>query len=162
MVQMPTELNYSKKQVPKTKFIHAMGQFIDMETGPDLSASQLLQKLGLVAHYLIDPSGSIIELLDYRVMGAHAKGFNSGTVGIEFLVPGLHTLTTLYEAMKSEWASVEQLMAGARLCAWLESKGVTGWERHDKADPSRKKDPGEGFPYRELQRHTKDYLSLAS
>jgi len=155
VANIPAAKQTGIKQEPKVKLIHAMGQYIDFENGEDCHAKYLLDMYGLSAHFLIDPSGVIIQCLDIEMMGAHAKGHNRGTVGIEFLVPGLHTLATLYDAIKTGWVTKAAFEAGVELCAWLDLEGVTEWGRHDCLDPARKKDPGEGFPYDRLQSATK-------
>lgn len=146
-------LDHCKKQSsPDVKFTHAMGQFIDMEGGHDFHASEFLNHINLSAHFLIDPSGTIIEMLPMDRQGAHAKGHNYKTVGIEWLVPGLHTYGSLMKTLESElWVTPQAFNAGVSLYSWLEANGVMGWARHDETDPGRKFDPGPKFPYKELK-----------
>ena len=137
------------KNEPTMQVIHAMGEYIDYEDG--YGAKEWLDRLGLSAHFLITPDGEIIQTLDITQMGYHAKGFNGGSVGIEFMVPGKHNIATLRKAMESEdWVSEEQFWAGVELSAWLASAGIADITRHDYLDPDRKQDPGKMFPWEEF------------
>lgn len=137
------------QQSPTKIVIHAMAEYIDNGT-EDYHAKEWLDKLGLSAHYLITPSGVIIQTRSIDLIGWHAKGHNTNSVGIEFLVPGLHTYGTFLEAMKKRYLSKSQLESGIELCKELKSKGITDITRHDVLDPGRKFDPGKGFPWEDF------------
>jgi len=89
---------------PQRIILHAMGEFIDTD-GRDYFAADFLKKLGLSAHMLITPSGVAIKCREYNQGAYHAKGYNTNTLGIEFLVPGLHTYESFLEAINSEYLS---------------------------------------------------------
>lgn len=129
--------------------IHAMGEFIDYSDNKDYFAPDWLDFMGYAAHYFVTPSGVVIESLDENLCGAHAKGFNVGSIGIEFLVKGVHTYPTFIEAIKTDWATKEQFDAGVELCQELmyDWPGLENMQRHSDIDPKRKQDPGSGFDW---------------
>lgn len=154
-------LNVTKKysqngggaQNPNMLVIHAMGETIDTED-KDYPADEWLEFLGLSAHFLIKPDGSIIKLRHTKTGAWHAKGFNKNSVGIEFLVPGLHTYETFLETIQTDWVTTKQFEAGVEL-----SKGIVDYfnmsldkvVRHSDISPGRKKDPGSGFDWTEFK-----------
>ena len=136
-------------QNPDRLIIHAMGEVIDDEER-DYPADEWLSHLGLSAHFLIQPNGDVIKMRHTKTKAWHAKNHNTDTVGIEFLVPGLHTYETFLDAIKTDWVSDAQFEAGVEL-----SKGIVDYfnmpvsnvVRHSDISPGRKKDPGEGFDW---------------
>ncbi|PIB35248.1 hypothetical protein BFP72_07485 [Reichenbachiella sp. 5M10] len=136
-------------QNPNRLVIHAMAEIIDTEDR-DYPADQWLEHLGLSAHFLIQPNGDILKLRHTKTMAWHAKGYNSHSVGIEYLVPGLHTYETFLEAIKTPWVSPAQWDAGLEL-----SQGIVDYfgitqdrvNRHSDLSPGRKVDPGAGFAW---------------
>lgn len=136
-------------QNPDTIVIHAMGEYID-NGEEDYHAKEWLDKLRVSAHFLVCPSGVIIQTRDIDQVCWHARGHNTNSVGIEFLVSGLHTYGTFLEAMKKKYLTKQQLESGIELCRDLRGKGLTKITRHDVLDPGRKFDPGKGFPWDEL------------
>ncbi len=154
-------LNVTKKysefgggpQNPTRLIIHSMGEVIDTEER-DYPADEWLNHLKLSAHFLIKPDGEVIKMRHTKTKAWHAKGHNTDTVGIEFLVPGLHTYVTFLEAINTPWVSSEQFEAGVEL-----SKGIIDYFhisvnnvlRHSDIDPGRKKDPGHGFDWDEFR-----------
>jgi len=133
--------------VPTKIVVHAMGEFIDSEPD-DYTAWGWLRKIGLSAHAFVTPSGVIVRSRSDTQVGWHAKGHNMGSLGIEFLVPGLHTITTLLEAMKAPYLTEAAYKAGLEQCAeWL-GHGITNIDRHSTLSPGRKSDPGDGFPWK--------------
>lgn len=150
-------LNVTKKysefgggpQNPSRLIIHAMGEVIDAEER-DYPADEWLNHLKLSAHFLIKPDGEVIKMRHTKTMAWHAKGHNSNTVGIEFLVPGLHTYETFLDMIQTPWVSSEQMDAGIEL-----SQGILDYfdisvdqvVRHSDISPGRKKDPGDGFDW---------------
>ena len=144
-------LNYGGGTQNPTKIIvHAMGEFIHSNDG-DFYAVQWLNKLHLSAHCLITPSGSIIRCREDSLMAWHARGFNDNTLGVEFLVPGLHDYETFKEAIQTDWVSLPQLSAGIELIKrWRLVWPIEGILRHSDVSPERKVDPGSGFPFDKL------------
>ena len=71
--------------------IHAMGEYIK---SPDsdviLHASDFLKEVGLSAHLLICPDGAIFQTRRFHERAYHALDHNDKTIGIEFLVEGIH------------------------------------------------------------------------
>ena len=132
---------------PKRIIVHAMGEYID-SGDQDFTAVDWLRRLELSAHALVTPSGNIIRCRADDQGAYHARGFNRDSLGIEFLVPGVHTYATFLEAMKTNYLTEAQFEAGASLVAeWCASYGITDLQRHSDVSPGRKYDPGEGFPW---------------
>jgi N-acetylmuramoyl-L-alanine amidase len=102
------------------------------------------------AHYLIDEDGTILRLVDERMRAWHAgqaswRGFsdiNARSIGIELQNPG-HRCG--YRAFAEP-----QIVAALALCSEIaarhkiDARNLVG---HSDIAPSRKKDPGELFPW---------------
>lgn len=132
-------------QTPHTLIIHAMSEILDGQ-----HASDFLNKIGLSAHYLIEPDGTITKMRKTNQGAYHAKGHNTNTIGIEVLVEGEHTYDTFLAKIKTDWVNPAQMEALVELTdditGYWDIKKVT---RHSDIDPSRKKDPGTGFNWDE-------------
>ena len=142
---------YDLQEKPQLGVIHAMGEFIMNDNGKDgdqqcYYAPDWLDDLNCAAHFYITPSGVIIQTLDIDVRGAHARGYNVQSIGIEFLVPGVHNINTFYQAIKKPYLTDEAIGSGLLLVSYLMSKRVTIWKQHSELSPERKRDPGAGFP----------------
>lgn len=135
-----------REQTPERIIIHAMGEYID-NGEQDYHAKDWLDFLTLSVHYMVCPSGVIIQTRPIDQMAWHARGHNTGSVGIEFLVSGVHTYETLIEAIKTEYITEPQFNAGVELCNHLRASGIKEITRHDWLSPDRKFDPGAGFPW---------------
>ncbi|NIW97184.1 MAG: hypothetical protein GWN13_02855 [Phycisphaerae bacterium] len=124
-----------------------MAEYIDADPR-DYHAVDWLDKLGLSAHCLVTPSGVIIKTRSDEQIAYHAKGFNNHSLGIEFLVPGVHTYATFLQEIKIPYVTDEQYNAGLdQVRDWVSRYGITKIFRHSDLDPARKKDPGDGFPW---------------
>jgi len=139
--------NGPKKNKPNRIIVHAMSEYL-VEDGEALHASDFLEKHGLSAHALVTPDGEIITCR-YDDEGAwHAKGYNTDSLGIEFLVEGLHTYTEFLEAMKTNYVTSSQWNAGVdHIIHWVENHPIERIDRHSDVDPARKFDPGQGFDW---------------
>ena len=91
-----------KNNNPKRIIVHAMGQHI-VQDNDILFAPDFLDSVGLSAHCLIDPSGEVIRCRNDNEGAWHAKGFNTDSLGIEFLVEGVHDYASFLEAIKSNY-----------------------------------------------------------
>ncbi len=129
--------------LPTTVIIHSMAEYIEAgET--DYSAWGLLKSLGLSAHYLVTPTGVVIQCREDDEIAWHARGHNTNSIGIEVLVAGEHTYETFIERIKTPWVYGEQYTALVGLCKRFEG---LSFKRHSDVSPGRKFDPGEGFQW---------------
>jgi len=145
VANIPLE-KHGGKQTPKGIVIHSIGEFIDTE-GDDYFAPEFLRKIGLSAHYFITPTGVVIRSVDDDTIAWHAKGFNTDSIGIEFMVPGLHTYSTFIERIQRPYLSKTQYAAGVKLVKDLCTKyDIKYVKTHSELSPQRKHDPGAGFP----------------
>ena len=137
----------SRWNSPNNIIIHAIGEFIHYDSRI-LHAVDFLREMGLSAHALICPDGSVIQCRELNQGAYHAKGHNSHSIGIEFLVPGVHTYESFIEAIAEPYLTCAQIDTGIALCRnWGAGREI---QRHSDVDPVRKKDPGEGFPWAEF------------
>ncbi len=142
-------------QIPDRIVVHAMGEFL--EGGDrDLHATEFLKNIGLSAHILITPSGNVIRCRGDKEGAYHAKGYNINSLGIEFLVPGVHTMATFLDTIKGFWLRDEQYKAGLRIIKeWHNRWDMKHMDRHSDLSPGRKQDPGYGFPWNKLKEDVK-------
>lgn len=145
VANIPLE-KHGGKHTPKGIVIHSIGEFIDTE-GEDYYAPEFLRKIGLSAHYFITPTGVVIQSVDDDRVAYHAKGFNTDSIGIEFMVPGLHTYATFRDRIEKPYMGKAQYTVGVNLvkdlCAKYNIKNV---RTHSELSPQRKHDPGPAFP----------------
>lgn len=148
-------------QTPSLLVIHAMAEHIRVDKGFEhkggvihagvYTAHEWLQKLGLSAHYLIEPNGDIIKQRSTKQMCWHAKNYNNGSVGIEVLVEGTHDYTSFVKVIKTDWVKAEQYQALVEISndvvTWFDIDKVENVVRHSDISPGRKVDPGEGFKW---------------
>lgn len=132
---------------PKRIIIHAMSEYIKYE-GEVLHAYAFLKKIGLSAHALVTPDGVIMKCRKDERGAYHAKGHNTDTLGVEFLVEGLHTYSEFLNAIDKKYLTDKQLYSGQKLVkGWMikwniDKKNVL---LHSEVSPERKKDAGNGF-----------------
>lgn len=130
--------------------VHAMAEWIELGDN-DQQAWEYLNTIGLSAHYFVTPTGVIIQQVEEDRVAYHAKGHNETSIGVEFLVPGVHTYSTFLEAIDKPWSLSEQFEAGKKLIAGIRTRlGGVEIFGHNEVSPGRKKDPGE-FPIEELR-----------
>ena len=137
------------KQEPGRIVVHAMAEYIDTDDR-DYDARSWLEKLGLSVHALIAPSGVVIRCRSDYQGGYHAKGYNTDSLGVEILVPGLHTYETFLDALQTPYYSTKQYSALVELVSgWRYSHAIDDEDinRHSDLSPGRKVDPGTGFPW---------------
>lgn len=130
---------------PKRIVIHAMAErIIDPEP---VDAVDYLDRLEYSAHSLIYPDGTNCRCRNDNQVAWHARGFNTDSLGIEFLVPGDHDYASFLEAIKHHYVSPEAYAAGLyQVREWMRLHAITSIDLHSKLSPGRKVDPGAGFP----------------
>jgi N-acetyl-anhydromuramyl-L-alanine amidase AmpD len=151
--------------------LHAMAEtVIDTDgeagdAGQRYGAREWLELLGISAHGLVTPDGRLVELVDPAARVAyHAKGFNSRTVGVEFLVAGAHDYASFLRAIGVDPVRKKAIdpppaspFTEAQYAAggfWLAGRGLP-WSAvrdHAELDPGRKHDPGPLFDRARLRR----------
>lgn len=138
------------EQEPKRIIVHAMAEFV-FDGNTTAPAWDFLRKLRLSAHSLITPTGVNVRQRKDHQGAYHAKGYNEDSLGIEFLVPGVHDYGTFLAAMKTDWLTAAAYQAGLeQILYWTDNYKITSIDTHYQLDPARKHDPGEGFPLERL------------
>ncbi len=138
------------KQFPNRVIVHAMGEYIRDKDGQVYHAVDWLKKKKLSAHIFGCPNGDIIRSREDDQEAIHAAGNNYNTLSYEWLVEGIHDLTSLYETIKKPYLSQIQLENGIEFIKekWVKELGILRFEKHSKVDPKQEKqDPGDGFPW---------------
>lgn len=134
---------------PRRIIVHAIAEYIDTASR-DYHCVDFLRKESLGAHYFVDPRGMILRTGDDESILYHARGHNEESIGIEIMVPGLHTLETFLRAIdQPHWCSSQAFEASAQLCAKLMIEWTISGDRLKRhCDVSlRKRDPGAGFDW---------------
>lgn len=141
------KLDYgSNHNTPRKIVIHAMGEYIK-DPSP-MMAVDFLEKLGLSAHYLILPNSDIMLCRNPEQGAYHARGYNTDSIGIEYLVEGVHDYGTFLAAIKEPYITPGQWEAGIELVNHLtELYDIHSIDRHSDLSPGRKLDPGDGFQW---------------
>lgn len=104
---------------------------------------------GIGYHYFINKKGEIYKGRPDNVVGAHAKGFNSTSIGICF--EGAYNKEVMPQA---------QLQAGRELVEHLKKKyNITKVKKHSDLMPT--DCPGKLFPFEEITKHIKENLVLS-
>lgn len=135
---------------PRETIIHAHGEYLWYED-KWFHFIEFQDHIGLSAHYWITPLGNIIERVPPTEKAWHAKGVNSSSIGIEFIVPGfIKQYSDFTEKIKTDWLSDQQLKSGVALVQHL---GLP-IRRHSDQAPGRKVDPGSGFPWGKFKQLT--------
>lgn len=140
------------RQTPRRIIVHSMGHRILVGGGESLYAATFLDKRGLSAHMLVAPDGTLIRCRRDNEGAWHAKGYNTGSLGIEILVDGEHNYSTFLEAIDTDWVTPEQYRAAVDVVAyWCHEWGIGtdpgSLDRHSDVDGARKSDPGQGWPW---------------
>jgi len=138
-------------QTPRRIVVHAMAHQIDDE-GKRVYAATYLDRVGLSAHILVAPDGTLIRCRQDCEGAYHAKGYNTDSLGIEVLVPNVYSYTPFVERIKEPWVGLRQLTATVdQVADWCREYGIKPergqLDRHSDIDPERKVDPGQGFPW---------------
>jgi N-acetyl-anhydromuramyl-L-alanine amidase AmpD len=134
--------------IPTRIVIHSMGHYI-LHEGTFKAAASFLDDVGLSAHALIAFGGEVIRCRNDDEGAWHAKGHNTGTLGLEFLVPGKHDYTSFIKTIDQPgWVSQFAFSSAVDLVrGWCKSHDIEEIVRHSDIDPGRKRDPGRGFPW---------------
>jgi N-acetyl-anhydromuramyl-L-alanine amidase AmpD len=137
---------------PSLIIIHAMAENIK-DGDKTYSAHEFLQWYGLSAHALCTPDGVIIRCRDDDEIAWHARGHNTDSLGIEFLVRGEHDYASFLKAIEYPYLSPNQYSAGVeQVKIWMDKYGITDVRRHSDVSPGRKVDPGNGFYWDKLRK----------
>ena len=133
---------------PKIIVVHAMAEHVAIPEGKYIYAPDFLESQGLSAHALALPNGDIIRMRNDTDGAYHARGFNTNSLGIEMLVPGMHNYASFLRMIDHPYLFAQQYRAAVEQCReWVDLYGIAKIVRHSDISPGRKVDPGRGFPW---------------
>lgn len=143
-----SHLAYGRSTNHPTRIVmHAMGEFIDDGDRPR-HAVKFLDRYKLSAHSLVAPDGTNFRCRKDTEGAWHARGYNKNSLGMEWLVPGVHDYASFIAAMRQPYLSEEQYQEGLRqVREWCDLFPIRTIDRHSDLSPGRKADPGDGFPW---------------
>jgi len=136
---------------PNKIVVHCMAEFIN-DPKP-IHAPDFLNEYKLSAHVLVAPDGDIYRCRDDDERAWHARGFNTDSLGIEFLVEGEHNYATFIEAIKTPYINTAQWESGVDVVKeWVQNYAISqvNIHRHSDISPGRKVDPGLGFHWQDF------------
>jgi N-acetyl-anhydromuramyl-L-alanine amidase AmpD len=166
IIEDPNPFSRARDRPVNRCVIHSMRARFDVE-GRTMTAPGFLRHVRLSVHDLISPSGNVYRLVPWDRRASHAKGFNTGSIGVELLVyDEAHGLT--YDAFleligihpgtkemieplpnpytDAQYRSLGWWMAEARRgLTEVRALGDSGFHTHAELDPTRKYDPGPAF-----------------
>lgn len=135
--------------IPMRIVVHCMGEYV--KDPKPMYAPEFLDAYELSAHSLITPSGDNIRCRNDDEIAWHAKGRNTNSLGIEFLVEGAYNYSEFKERIKTPYVNEIQYQAGLyQIKEWMRLYNIVTISRHSDIDPDRKVDPGEGFDWDRL------------
>lgn len=137
------------QQIPDQIIIHAM-----MERIEGMHAVDFLKLIGLSVHAMVTPDGKIIRCREDNEGAYHAKGHNTNSLGVEFLIAGEGTYPVFLSAIQKGYLdSGDQYYAGVYLIKeWIKEHEIKDVSTHRYLSPGRKFDPGTGFPYKRFEK----------
>lgn len=109
-------------------------------------------------HWTVD-SDSIIPMMPYTYTAWHVRDYNRCGIGIEIgarasdwpTSPDWWDDATIYNAARAVLDAVDYYQIPARLITKEQAdRGESGVIGHRKLDPTRRSDPGEGFPFEQF------------
>lgn len=137
-------------QIPERIIVHSMAKTIVDDK--EYSAVAFLKHLGLSAHILISPNGEVMRCRDDEEGAWHARGFNTNSLGVEFLVKGKHDYWSFLKAIETDYLTNAQFNKGLDVIRnWYQLHDIKHLDRHSDVDSKRKKDPGKGFPWKQFR-----------
>lgn len=135
---------------PNRIIVHAMGENI----GDGVSvkhAVAFLNDIKLSAHILVSPNGDVYRCRADNEIAYHAKGHNTNTLGIEFLVQGSYNYSSFLNRIKTPYVTSLQIESGIEVIRnWIKLYNIKSIVRHSDVSPERKVDPDIGFPWEYL------------
>lgn len=153
IIEIPSKYHRQRKQAVDLLVVHAMAEWVIDDEGVYHHCVDWLNVLKLSVHAFCLPDGRIVQSVDPEQVAYHAKEFNSRSVGMEFIVGGVHN----YDSFLKRMADVEnspysraQYEAGGWWFRRLADRFGLTFEQvktHRELAPDRKKDPGDAFDW---------------
>lgn len=154
IIERPLQFGGDKLNHPKLIVVHAMAEYI-LDPEP-IFAPNFLEKYRYSVHALIVPNGDVMICRAENQRASHARGFNTDSLGVEFLVPGPYKYGSFIKVIETDYITQDAWSSGVELVSgWAEKYDISvrstddrkGVKRHSDISPGRKVDPGTGFKW---------------
>lgn len=142
--------------------LHAIGEWVVDATnlggkgrGQVWHCTDWLRAIGRSTHAFVLPDGLVVREVDSWYKAWHARGHNSRSVGLEFVLRGVWPWNKFQAAMRGERDDAAYAPAQLRAAEdWVRARAIEHDFRltelsvrtHRQLDPERKLDPGDVFP----------------
>jgi N-acetyl-anhydromuramoyl-L-alanine amidase len=152
IIEQPSEFYRERDSQVDMLVVHAMAEWVKGDEGI-YYCLDWLNKLELSVHAYCLPDGRIIQSVDPDHVAFHAAEFNNCSIGMEFIVLGVHNYDTflnqINDPLHSPFTQAQYQSGGWWYSQMAETYGLdyNAIKSHQEIAPNRKPDPGNAFKW---------------